>query len=103
MVSAIPKWVWKRYALLWKKFGTTPFTFEKAQKELKTKTLRFRGGFCFDFAFCYATSNAPPQRGFIIAIIMATDIRVILSITCSHYQTRFRCQDPAPNQYYSDQ
>ncbi len=35
MVNAIPKWVWKRYALLWKKFKDTPFTFEKAKKELK--------------------------------------------------------------------
>ena len=35
MINAIPKWVWKRYALLWKKFHDTPFTFEKAQKELK--------------------------------------------------------------------
>jgi len=35
MVNAIPKWVWKRYALLWKKFHDSPFTFEKAQKELK--------------------------------------------------------------------
>lgn len=35
MVNAIPKWVWKRYALLWKKFEATPFSFEKAQKELK--------------------------------------------------------------------
>ena len=35
MINAIPKWVWKRYALLWKKFGEKPFTFEQAQKELK--------------------------------------------------------------------
>ncbi len=35
MVNAIPKWVWKRYALLWKKFKDKPFTFEQAQKELK--------------------------------------------------------------------
>lgn len=35
MISPIPKWVWKRYALLWKKFEDTPFSFEKAQKELK--------------------------------------------------------------------
>jgi len=35
MVNAIPKWVWKRYALLWRKFKDKPFTFEKAQKELK--------------------------------------------------------------------
>ena len=35
MINAIPKWVWKRYALLWKKFEDTPFTFEQAQKELK--------------------------------------------------------------------
>ncbi len=35
MVSPIPKWVWKRYALLWKKFGDKSFTFEQAQKELK--------------------------------------------------------------------
>jgi len=35
MVNAIPKWVWNRYAFLWKKFKDTPFTFEKAQKELK--------------------------------------------------------------------
>lgn len=35
MVNAVPKWVWKRYALLWKKFKEKPFTFEQAQKELK--------------------------------------------------------------------
>lgn len=35
MISAIPKWVWKRYALLWKKFKGEPFTFKQAQKELK--------------------------------------------------------------------
>jgi len=35
MVNPIPKWVWKRYALLWKKFENKPFTFEQAQKELK--------------------------------------------------------------------
>ena len=33
--TAIPKWVWNRYALLWKKFGDKPITFEQAQKELK--------------------------------------------------------------------
>ena len=35
MVNPIPKWVWKRYALLWKKFKDEPFTFEEARKELK--------------------------------------------------------------------
>lgn len=35
MVKPIPKWVWKRYALLWKKFSENPFTFEQAQEELK--------------------------------------------------------------------
>lgn len=35
MISPIPKWVWKRYALLWKKFKDKPFTFEQALKELK--------------------------------------------------------------------
>jgi len=35
MINAIPKWVWNRYALLWKKFENKPFTFEQAQKELK--------------------------------------------------------------------
>ena len=35
MISPIPKWVWKRYALLWKKFEDKPFTFEQAKKELK--------------------------------------------------------------------
>lgn len=35
MVKPIPKWIWKRYALLWKKFKDNPFTFEQAQKELK--------------------------------------------------------------------
>jgi len=35
MISPIPKWVWKRYALLWKKFKDKPFAFEQAQKELK--------------------------------------------------------------------
>ena len=35
MINAVPKWVWNRYALLWKKFENKPFTFEQAQKELK--------------------------------------------------------------------
>jgi len=35
MINPIPKWVWKRYALLWKKFKDKSFTFEQAQKELK--------------------------------------------------------------------
>lgn len=35
MISPIPKWVWKRYALLWRKFEDNPFTFEQAKKELK--------------------------------------------------------------------
>ena len=35
MISPIPKWVWKRYALLWQKFKSNSFTFEQAQKELK--------------------------------------------------------------------
>ncbi len=35
MVNPIPKWVWKRYAKLWQKFKSNPFTFEEAQKELK--------------------------------------------------------------------
>ena len=35
MVNAIPKWVWNRYALLWKKFEDNHFTFERAHKELK--------------------------------------------------------------------
>ena len=35
MVNPIPKWVWKRYAVIWQKFKDKPFTFEQAQKELK--------------------------------------------------------------------
>ena len=35
MVNPIPKWVWRRYALLWKKFENKSFTFEQAKKELK--------------------------------------------------------------------
>lgn len=35
MVNPIPKWVWIRYAKLWQKFESKPFTFEQAQKELK--------------------------------------------------------------------
>ena len=35
MINPIPKWVWKHYALLWRKFSDKPFTFEQAKKELK--------------------------------------------------------------------
>ena len=35
MVSAIPKWIQERYALLWKKFGTSEFTYDQAEKVLK--------------------------------------------------------------------
>ncbi len=35
MAEALPKWVWRRYALLWKKFKEKPFTFKQALKELK--------------------------------------------------------------------
>ena len=35
MINALPKWVWNRYALLWKEFEENPFTFEQAQKVLK--------------------------------------------------------------------
>lgn len=36
MVSnPVPKWVWKRYALLWKKFGEDTFTYPQAEKVLK--------------------------------------------------------------------
>ena len=35
MVKAIPKWVWNRYSLLWKKFKDKPFTYKEAEKVLK--------------------------------------------------------------------
>ena len=35
MVNATPKWVWNRYALLWKKFKDKQFTYEEAEKVLK--------------------------------------------------------------------
>ena len=35
MVNAIPKWVWNRYALLWKKFKDKQFTYQEAEKVLK--------------------------------------------------------------------
>lgn len=35
LTNPVPKWVWKRYALLWKKFKERPFTYQEAEKVLK--------------------------------------------------------------------
>lgn len=35
MIKPIPKWVWKKYALLWKKFEENDFTFKEAQVVLQ--------------------------------------------------------------------
>lgn len=35
MISPIPKWTWKRYAILWKKFKDKPFTYKKIEEVLK--------------------------------------------------------------------
>ena len=35
MTSPLPKWIQKRYAMLWRKFKNKEFTFEKAEKILK--------------------------------------------------------------------
>lgn len=35
MTKAIPKWVWNRYSLLWKKCKDKPFTYKEAEKVLK--------------------------------------------------------------------
>jgi len=37
MVEALPKWIQKRYAILWKRFKDKEFTFEQAEKVLKDK------------------------------------------------------------------
>lgn len=33
--SPVPKWVWKRYAIMWKKFKDKPFSYQDAEKVLK--------------------------------------------------------------------
>lgn len=35
MTEPLPKWIQKRYALLWNKFKTKEFTLEQAEKVLK--------------------------------------------------------------------
>ena len=35
MTQPLPKWIQKRYAVLWKKFKNKEFTFEQAEKVLK--------------------------------------------------------------------
>ena len=35
MTQPLPKWIQKRYAVLWKKFKNKEFTFEQAEKILK--------------------------------------------------------------------
>lgn len=35
MTEALPKWIQKRYAILWDKFNDKEFTFEQAEKILK--------------------------------------------------------------------
>jgi len=37
MTQPLPKWIQKRYAVLWKKFKEKEFTFEQAEKVLKDK------------------------------------------------------------------
>ena len=36
-ISALPKWIQERYAILWAKKNTEPFTHEEAMKMLKEK------------------------------------------------------------------
>jgi len=38
MTQPLPKWIQKRYAVLWKKFKNKEFTFEQAEKVLKDKS-----------------------------------------------------------------
>ena len=37
MTQPLPKWIQKRYAVLWKKFKYKEFTFDKVEKVLKDK------------------------------------------------------------------
>ena len=37
MTEPLPKWIQKRYALLWNKFKDKEFTLEQAEKVLKNK------------------------------------------------------------------
>jgi len=37
MTQPLPKWIQKRYAILWKKFKNKEFTFEQAVRVLKDK------------------------------------------------------------------
>lgn len=37
MTQPLPKWIQKRYAVLWKKFKNKEFTFEQAESALKDK------------------------------------------------------------------
>ena len=37
MIKPIPRWLQKRYAILWKKFKEKNFNFETAKKTLKDK------------------------------------------------------------------
>jgi len=37
MTQPLPKWIQKRYAILWNKFKDKEFTFEQAEKVLKDK------------------------------------------------------------------
>lgn len=37
ITEPLPKWIQKRYAVLWNKFKDNDFTFEKAEKVLKDK------------------------------------------------------------------
>ena len=43
MVEPIPKWIMKRYAKLWKAFGSKDFSFEKADKALEEEDNRIIG------------------------------------------------------------
>ena len=38
MTEPLPKWIQKRYAILWKKFGNKEFTFDKAKKILNNNS-----------------------------------------------------------------
>ena len=40
MADLLPKWITKRYILLWRKFGNDSFSYEDAKKLLKEKDER---------------------------------------------------------------
>ena len=38
MIEPLPKWIQRRYAILWNKFKDKEFTFDQAEKILKDKS-----------------------------------------------------------------